>query len=134
MKSTTKPTSVDPAPSERIYYRRCDTGDRGYLVWRDGKQCIRYDQPGVDRTLPFRVTDWTPETENLEYTTLQLAQVAFAADTELCKQLGYYGLAKKTWIGLKDEERIEFMTNGPRGEHRRKLFLAIMETLKGLKR
>jgi len=114
----------------RIWYRSRTTGDRGYL-YRDGdKTRIRLDRPNDEVTRPFVPSDWIEEEEIRSFTPMQLAQVAYAADRQLCSFLGLHAEAKKEWLSLQEEPRIEFMKNGPKSpEIRQALYSAIMSVL-----
>jgi hypothetical protein len=120
----------DPTDHEKTYYRHITTGDLGWLVRREGKDCIRLDRPSQEITKVFREADWVPTTDYRPLTGYQLAQVAYEADKKLCFFLGKHDQARKDWLMLKDEERIAWRQKGPpRGGGRQELFKAIMATL-----
>ena len=118
-------------PTERIKYRSRTTGDRGY-VYQDGDRVrIKLDRPSEDVSRPFVAGDWIEETEIRNFTPMQMAQVAFVADRQLCTFLGLHTEAKLDWISRKEEARIRFMKNGPPGHDiRHELFDAVMTVLR----
>lgn len=121
----------DPEPHARVYYRHARTGDLGYLVRREGQDHIRMDRPMDDSTRTFRAGEWLPEHDRRPLTVAQLAQVAFAADLQLCRWMGMHEESKKEWVNLREEERIEWMQHAPKGEViRRRLYAGVMAALK----
>lgn len=120
----------DPAVHERVYYTHGQTGDRGWLVRREGKDCIKYDRSSEDIVRPFRPGEWKQVAEKRPMTRMQLAQVAFAADRQLCLYLGMPEKAKVKWMDLREQQRINWMRVGPRvNDIRITLFESIMEAL-----
>lgn len=126
----------DGPPSKREWYKSSTTGDRGWLVKRevDGKEksFIKLDRPMRETLLPFTKTQWLPVGEYRPMTRQQLAQVAFEADKKLCFFLGKQHRSRTDWASLSDEDRIEFVKNGPPGADRQRLFKANMKALGGL--
>lgn len=122
----------DPAPADRVFYYHTRTGDRGYLVERDGKEFIRYDRPGEEILRKFGDRDWKIDKDYRPLTKGNLAQIAFEADKKLCFFLGEHDHGKKEWLDLKDNERIDYVENGPTSspEIRGELFDAIYDALK----
>lgn len=127
-------TDTDPPPGARIYYRHRMTGDRAYMVMREGVQHIRYDQPAMERVLKFNVGDWVPDREHVPLTRAAVARVAFVADRGLCAALGLHGESRVDWLNLSDQQRIDWMTYGPpdNNVHRMRLFRACMAALEPL--
>ena len=117
--------------NERVKYRSRTTGDRGY-VYQDGDRVrIRLDRANEDVTRPFVAGEWIEETETRNFTPMQMAQVAFVADRQLCTFLGLHAEAKLDWLSRKEEARIRFMKQGPSGDGiRRELFEALMGVLR----
>jgi hypothetical protein len=124
---------TDPAPGARVYYRHTLTGDRGFHVMRGGKPHVRYDNPMMDRTVPFNPRDWQPETaaESQPLTIAALGRVAFEADRALCLALGLHRESRKEWLQMPESERVDFMMKGPASAHpdRAKLFSLVMHGL-----
>lgn len=121
----------DPTPAERRYFRHTSTGDLGYVVRREGKDCIRLDREMQEIIQPFRDGQWVEEREFKPFTLHQVAQLAFAADCALCRMMGKHKEAKAEYMTLPEKVRIDFMQNGPgEGGLRSELFKAIMKTLK----
>lgn len=118
---------------KRIWYRSRTTGDRGYIFQDGDKTKIRLDRPNDDVTRTFVAGEWIEEEEVRNFTPMQLAQVAYAADRQLCSFLGLHTEAKKEWLSLREEPRIQFMKKGPQGsqssEIRQDLYQAIMDVL-----
>lgn len=105
-----RPDDWNPEPGEREYYRSKMTGDRGWLVRREGKDLIRLDRPMEELLRPLH--GWQRDEEALLLPASQAAQVAFEADRALCRIYGLHAEARKTWADLKDKERIAFINDG----------------------
>lgn len=124
---------MDPKPADRVYYRHVIEGSRGYEVVRDGKTYIRLDR-AAEEILRVLNADWIIDHEVRPMTRAQAAQVALAADKQLCVTLGIFPDAKRSWLEMKEERRLDFMHNGPRGRDqipglRKALFDAVMGKL-----
>ncbi len=120
----------DPADHERSYYRHIMTGDRGYMVRRDGKDHIRWDRPSQEITRPFREGEWIPEREHRPMTRLQLIQIAYEADRKLCFFLGLHSEARREWNAMHERDRLDWAARGPgAGPGRAAMFQAILDTL-----
>lgn len=101
----------DPHPGERRYYTNATTGDRGYLVRRDGRDAIRLDVPGVEKV--SRLGDaWVADHAHRPLNVSQLAMVVYAADQELCRVLGMHSKLKK-WLDLSESERARWIQGEP---------------------
>lgn len=127
----------EPTPAERIWYSHILTGDRGYFIRRDGKDCIRLDRPTDPYAVKQLTADWQKDETWRPITQAQRAQVAFEADRALARALGLHKESERSWINLKDEERIAWVNNGPMRKERdprQKLWEAIMEATKELAR
>lgn len=124
----------DPLPHEREYYRHATTGDLGYIVRRDGKDCIKMDRGSAPEEIrDFVAGAWVRENQVYPMNRQQLVQVAYEADRKLCFYLGLHKEAKREWRSMKEEERIKWVEKGPRASSlRNHLFAAIMEALKDL--
>lgn len=116
----------------RAYYRSANTGDLGWLEKVDGKEMIRLERPGITEHMPFKNGDgWIPENERRPMTLYGATQIAFEADRQLCRTLHIHTLAKREWIGLKDEQRIEWEAIGPKKPAiRAELYKAIRDVLR----
>lgn len=124
------PDHWDPSPEERAYYRHASTGDRGYLVRREGQDFIRYDLgPIRERVEPFNPSLWKSDHDRRPLTLFQAASVSWAADQMLSRFLGDYE-ARKDWQALSDRERAQWMGKAPEGRIRAKLYQAVMECLR----
>lgn len=122
----------DPGPHERTFYRHHATGDRGWLVRREGKDMIRMDRVH-EELRPYRESDWKRDTEARPFTVWQTAQVAFAADRQLCVFLGKHEIARKGWLDLSDAKRREWVEKGPGGDDiRTRLYDIILSVLRPL--
>lgn len=115
----------------KLWYRSRTTGDRGYL-YEDGERMrIRLDRPSEDVSRLFIPGEWIEEAEQRKFTPMQVAQIAFAADRQLCTFLGLHTETKREWHTLREEARIEFMKHGPKApEIRTVLFESIMGELR----
>lgn len=133
--TTTEPTPAhdwDPPPGEREYFRDHGRGDRGYLVRREGKDCIRLDRPEQELVVPF-TGSWKRDEFGSLYLSDQIAQVAFHADRGVCALVGLHAESRKQWRELSDKERIHFIRRGPPdGAHplRRLVYESIFEAAK----
>jgi hypothetical protein len=124
------PPNWDPAEDDRVYYRHSMTGDRGYLVRRAGKDCIRLDRAQVESVQPLTRGTWEPEGERRPFTRTQVCMIAFEADRKLCHALGLYGLARLEWQSLSQEVRKAWVLEGPaKPPIRHDLYKAVFETL-----
>lgn len=123
----------DPEPAERSYYSHAVTGDYGWMVRRDGKDAIRMDRPGTEDIRTFTPTEWVAKTDVRPLQLSQLAQVAFAADRQLCRCLGLHQFAKADWASLTQEKRRAWIEKGPQNHpDRKKLYEVVMGTLRHL--
>jgi hypothetical protein len=103
----------DP-PTKRFYRRRSD-GQLGYMVERHGREMIKLDRKH-DEVEPFSTAKWEPVSADRPISKAQVARIAFDADRALCKMLALHGEARKEWIGLSEQERIAWVSNGPPAE------------------
>jgi hypothetical protein len=127
-----KPDVWDPPAHERQYFRNASSGDLGWLVRRDGQDCIKRDIASNDTFVPYREGQWRPEFRPYPLTTTQMAMVAFCADKELCRFLGLQSKSKMDWAALTDSERSQWINEGPNNPDRRAvLYQSIMDGLKG---
>jgi hypothetical protein len=123
----------DPPSHERDYYRHQVKGDLGWLVRREGRDCIKYDRPDQEIVIPYNEHDWIREQEYRPFSDAQIVQVAFAADKALCMLLGMHDKSRKEWVGLSDHQRAKWMREGPRNNrHRAKMYRAIRTALEDL--
>jgi hypothetical protein len=129
---TELPDYFEPSPSDREWFSDAKTGDRGWLVRRDGRQYVRLDRGENETLRPYQEHGWIPLKEVRPLTRMQLSQVAFEADRKLCFYLGLHNEARREWLSLSDEARIKWMAKGPAGGHpaRVKLWRHVMGCLK----
>lgn len=124
----------DPEKGEETWYRNIQTGDRGFLVKRAGRDWVRLDRPN-DPTAqqPFDAMKWRVDKEHRPLTSMACAQVAQAADAVLCRALGLYDKAGKDWLSLGEKTRLSWMKQGPKDPKiRRKLYVQIRAVLADL--
>src|SRR5262245_19057305 len=95
----TLPLDFDPPAHEREYFRQASSGDRGYLVRRDGKDCIRLDRPEQELIFPLS-GQWKRDEYGSLYLHDQIAQVAFNADRGMCALLGLHAESRLQWREL----------------------------------
>jgi len=120
----------DLPEKDRVYYQHAMTGDRGYSVVRNGVDSIRYDRPEEDYVVPHRQGEWKRMSTSTAHPKTLLVQVAYEADRKLCSILGRHSEARREWLELPPEKRIEWMNTGPKGSPVRELlFHRIMNTL-----
>lgn len=107
----------DPEPAHKEYYRHKLTGDLGWLVRRDGRECIRYDRGDFDQYIAVRrddkgIIDWQPEAPPAPLNDYHVGMIAFVADNELQRHTGDLGRVKK-WLDLREEDRHRWIRQGP---------------------
>lgn len=99
--------------SEKQWFRHATTGDRGYLVERNGEQFIRYDRPGEEMLRKYNEQQWLPDRDKRPFARYHVGLVQYEADSKLCFFLGMYDRTRKKWESLTDEERKKWMEHGP---------------------
>ena len=122
----------DPLASERVYFRSKATGDRGYVVRREGREVIRLDRPMQEIIFP-KTGDWIEDETATLILPMQAVQVAFAADRQACLALGLHGDSRVTWQDLTDAKRIDFAKYGPSDkEHpmREAVYVALRDAMR----
>lgn len=102
----------DPTPDERRYFRHTRTGDRAYLVWREGIQKLRLDR-GLQEIVFPRTDEWEEDLDRSQFTLQQIARVAWAADRQLLAALSRYQEARLEWQNLPEKTRLKFVEQGP---------------------
>lgn len=106
----------------REWYRSTMTGDRGYRETRDGIDYVILDRPGVEIIKRYKEKEWTKDVEVRPLSRIAIAQVAHAADHNLCRVLGHLHSSKE-WIDLTGNQRVRWMNTGPqKSSIRRRLF------------
>lgn len=126
------PDHWDPPEHERQYFRSAQTGDRGWLVRRDGKDYMKLDRKAEVIERLYREGEWIEEApEMADFTAIQIAMVTFEADKALCKQLGDTKKARREWLNLLDEQRIQWMNDGPQEPRRKRLYQAVKKAMQG---
>lgn len=107
------------------YVRSTQTGDLGWLVQRDGQTFVQLDR-AHEELIPYREGSWKPDRSVHPFTLWQVAQIAHAADRQLCLYIGLPADSKKSWYDLKEAERSKWMSAGPEGpELRKELYKSI---------
>lgn len=122
-----KPDSsyFEPLATDRVWYQHQQTGDRGYMVKREGRDAIRKDRPMHD-DFTFNVAEWALFVDKADrFSAIQIAQVQFEADKKLCWALGMPELAKREWLDLTEKARLKWMKDGPTAPERAKLYAAV---------
>jgi hypothetical protein len=74
---------------------------------------IRLDRPLQEIVKPFRKNAWELEKQARPMSRFQATQVAFEADKRLCLILGLHDKARRDWIDLSDDQRIDWERHGP---------------------
>lgn len=131
MTTTTEPNWDPPAP-DREYFRHQGTGDRGYIVRRDGKTMIRLDRP-MQEILKPKNDEWQADEYGSTVLREQVAMVAFAADRAACTLVGLHAESRVGWMELTDKQRNAFTVGGPPKDAspiRVALYLSILAGLK----
>jgi hypothetical protein len=121
------PATYDPPEAQRELVRN-GWGELGWLVRRDGKSMVRLDRPNQEILKPYVASEWLPEVPMRPLARQQLARVAFEADRELCRGLGAFAHAMRTWQRLSELERKQWTERGPKEKSgpRATLYKAIM--------
>lgn len=118
---------------ERKWFRHALTGDRGFMVKRDGKDMMQYDRPAAEIIVPYNPSQWREDDESFPMGPMQAAEIAYLADQRYLYYIGEYAKAKRGWLALREEERLRWCKDGPPGAGvRSQLFAAIVGTLCGV--
>lgn len=120
----------DPASHERQWYSNKRTGDRGWKVVRDYVDCIKYDQPNMDRCVEYREAEWSREEVPRSMMAAGLAQICHAADKALCQHAQLYQKPRPDWVNLTDAQKKRWFGEGPSHPLRARLFAFIQEALR----
>ena len=121
------PANYTPKAGAESWYRHAQTGDRGYVVRRDGVQYIRLDR-SAQEILRRLDESWIEEDATRPITPIHVARVCFEADKALCAALGIVDKSREDWVKLSDLQRQLWITQGPKKPHQRATLYA---TLKG---
>lgn len=115
--------------TQKEWFRNNASGQMGYKTTADR---IKDDRPeGAERR--FKPEEWTAIAEHRPLAPAHLAEICFNADAKLCFYLGLRDKSTKQWIDLTQEQKREWMTEGPTGDRwRQRLYKAIQVNLKGL--
>lgn len=126
-------SDTDPKPSDRVYYRSSEDGQRAYLVRRAGKDMLKLDRPMEEILRPFD-GNWKPDVQQHPLTKHAVGKVAYDADVALRRAMGVHMKPQETeWLSMKEQARIKWMESGPAsGDVREDLYDAIMGTLSSL--
>lgn len=123
------PDTWDPKEGSRSWYRNAATGDRGYVVRRDGKAMIRLDRPHQEILKRLDET-WIEEDATRPLSPIHIARICFEADRALCAALGDMQKARADWQKLTDHQRQAWITQGPaRPAQRAVLYSAIRQVM-----
>lgn len=107
------PANYDPPPEQRELVRSASTGELGWLVRRSGESMVRLDRPNQEILKRYVASEWLAEVPQRPLARQQLARVAFEADRELCRSLGAYAHALRTWGRMDDHARKVWAEKGP---------------------
>ena len=116
---------------EKQYVHHKHTGQRGWIVEVDGEKKVRLDRP-EEILIDFKSKghEWMPIDHTLGFSRMQLSMVAYEADRQLCRLLGYYDKANRQWEHLTGNQRRLWSVEGPTTDVKRmNLYKAIMEAL-----
>jgi hypothetical protein len=91
------------------YYRNAKTGDKAYLVERNGVTMVKLDRPNEEIIRRFIPEEWIPDNETKPFTRAQVAMAIKAFDQKLCHFLGHVKLAKTSWKDMPEKERVEWI-------------------------
>lgn len=127
------PDDWTPADHERQYVYHISQGDRGYLVRRGGRDCVRLDRGATTTIRTYRPGDWVPCKDERPFIEMQIAQVALDADCKLCLFLQLHEESRRSWLSMSDAARIDWVKYGPKDDadpKRVELYTTIMNTLR----
>jgi hypothetical protein len=115
------------------WYHHVTSGQRGWLVEKDGEKFIRIDNPRDPSLRPFSPSTWILDRDIRPLLRHHCAEVAFVACMRLRRVLGDASF-RKEWRDLTTEKRIEFAKQGlsddPEIAHRiRELIMRELEPL-----
>lgn len=127
-----------PEQLERRWVRHGESGQLGSIIEEDGKLFVELDRFSASKAhnrIPYRPKEWMHEEPPPLLTEQMVAHIQFVADVELCRNLGLFKLASRQWESLKDEQRIQWVKEGPDPERhpaRARLYQAIKIATEGL--
>lgn len=117
-------------PKESRTWVRCSqTGQRAYLVQRNGKNMVRLDRPEEELVYPYDSSRWIPEKDGPKYNRAQAAMVAYAADRVLLRFDGKMQESRREWESQTEAERFRFIQNGPLDPYRKTIYDLIVGEL-----
>ena len=127
------PDNYDPDPDKREWWRNNATGEKGYLVRRNGVEKVRLDRPQEEILRSFKGNAWTIDRDLKPLMLHTEAQMCHVIDQKLLVNLGYHDEADREWHELSEPERIRFMREGQQGlREQDQQFDAIMKVLEPL--
>lgn len=103
----------DPPEYEREWVRHATTGDRGYMVVRNGERMVKYDRPGQEMLRKYNEQQWLPDREKRPFARFHVGRVQYEADAQLCFFLGKYDRYRLKWESLTDGQRKGWIEKGP---------------------
>lgn len=104
----------DPKSDDaKSWYRHATTGERGFLVRRDGKSYVKLDRPNQE-ILRRLDESQIEEDATRPLMPIHVAKVCFDADKALCMALGLMDKARADWDKLTDLQRQAWITVGPK--------------------
>ena len=93
-------------------------GQLGRVVEDDhGALMVRLDRAAQELLVPLREGEWSPASDE-PMTKMQMARIAYAADTAFRLSTGEYGLPE--WVSLRDQQRVAWLKGLPAGANRRR--------------
>lgn len=104
----------DPKDGERCWMSHSLTGEKGWIVKRNGRIHVRFNHGDWETTRAYNATQWIADKQHRHFNRQQIVKVAFEADRELCMLLGERKLAMRTWNKLTDAQRRSWMDKGPK--------------------
>ena len=123
----------DPKDENRFWLCHHQTGEKGWLVKRNGQIHVRLNRPSCDSTRPYRAPEWAPDRARRPFTAMQIAEAAFEADKVVCRHLGERRLSVRKWSKLTDRQKTAWIREGPKKpEIRAKLYAEIRGLLESV--
>ena len=121
----------DPLDHDRCWVTHVQSGEKGWIVRRVGRVCVKLNRPSCDSTRPYRAVDWKPDLAHRPLSKIQIARIAFEADRQLLHEIGERVKSRRSWNALNEKQRSAWMDKGPaRPKLRAELYERVTSLLK----
>lgn len=110
------------------YFRHRQTGERGYLVQRDGEVMIKMDTGPQGAEKRFVRHFWVPDAEHRPLTRTEIGRVLYESDIAVCRMLHIeQGRRRPEWGLLSHDKQQKWALEGPKEPRRRAAWAALLE-------